>query len=97
MDERVVGLAMSALLGLGILLRRRREQSSSGAWLVLREVARALGAVMVERAHRTTTLRMLDRIDDGGRVRVIDSSGRQCVYEYQQRPLPEADREPADR
>lgn len=74
------------LLCLGVVWRGRRGQEKTGPWEVLREVARSCGAAIVERAHRTTTIRMLDRIEDGGRVCVTDTSGQERVYEVTRHP-----------
>lgn len=76
------------LLCLSVIWRSRRRREGTGPWEVLHEVARSCGAAIVERAQRTTTVRVLDRIGDGGRVHVTDGSGRKCTYEVVPPPAP---------
>lgn len=90
MYEQVIGLAGSVLLGLAMLLRGRRGDRVPGQWALLQDMARSVGAVMEERAHHATTLCVLDRIGEGGRLSVTDSAGRQRVYECERRSSPGA-------
>lgn len=88
MREQLIGLTASGLLlGLGAMARGLRRNRGPGLWVVLQELARSCGAVLVERAHRRTTMVVLDRVADGGRIRVTDGTGSQRCYEVE-RPVP---------
>jgi hypothetical protein len=94
MREQVAGVSGSGLLMmLGMIVGRLRRGRGPGLWTVARELAHSFGAVWMERAHRKTMVVVLDRVAEGGRIRVIDGAGMHRCYEVEPRPSPRRDDE----
>jgi hypothetical protein len=76
----MIGSGLVFALGLAIRLMTS-QRGRPGLWDILLELAKGRAAAVSEREHRATTVEILQRLPQGGRIDEMDENGRQRVYE----------------
>lgn len=78
--EAATMVGTGAVLALGLAARLMSWRRRPGLGEILLELARGRTAAVSERERRTTTMEILERLPNGGRVDEIDDDGHQRTY-----------------